>query len=64
MSLLRRWFDPPPPQPSDLLPNSKNLAMKRILAMSKPGERDREGSNVLLRDPMSELPEELPSAPR
>ena len=60
MSLLRRILDQPLPQPSELLPNSKNLAMKRMLGLTGSAKRDRD----VLSDTLPELPEELPSASR
>lgn len=65
MPLLRRILDLSAPQPSDLLPNSKNLAMKHLLRLSETQSKPDPRPNELpTPNPLSDLRLQVPPASR
>ena len=60
MLYLKRLFCLPL-SAEELLPRSRNLAMKSLLALS---EKDKGGAPNAVRDSMPELPEEISAASR
>ena len=57
MSFWKKFLYRLPVTPGELLPQSRNLAMRALLAKTEIQSSE-------LRDPMSELPAPLPSASR